>query len=117
VVSPYVIGARRMAGAVLRPAVLDFLDSVMHTGQVAISLEALQIPAGSGLLGKALRDLDIKERTGAVAIARMHADGTLDTRLRGEVEFAEGDTLIVLGTAEQLAALGEMARPRGTAAT
>jgi voltage-gated potassium channel len=55
IVSPYVIGGGRVAEAVLRPAVLDFIDLATKSEHLELQLEEVQVREGSSL---AAADLD-----------------------------------------------------------
>ena len=46
VVSPYVIGGSRMAGALLRPAVLDVIDLATHHRSIELKIEELAVAPG-----------------------------------------------------------------------
>ena len=47
VMSPYVLGGRRMSSAILKPQVLDFLDTVTHTEGMELEMVNLTVTAGS----------------------------------------------------------------------
>ncbi|MCC2670195.1 MAG: TrkA protein [Armatimonadetes bacterium] len=116
VVSPYVIGARRIAAAVFHPAVCDFLESDVVESEAGWEIEELAVTAAAGFSGKTLREAGIRERCGCTVLAirsgttnRFSGNPSPDDRLN------DGDTLIVVGTSDQLnrlAALGGAA-PRG----
>lgn len=103
VMSPYVLGGRRMAAAVLRPNVLDFLELAMHTDDMRIIIEELPILPGSNLLGLSVGDAAVKKRTGAAVIAIKKSSGRMVANPPDDEIMAEGDVLIVLGTPEQMA--------------
>jgi voltage-gated potassium channel len=102
VMSPYVLGGRRMATAVLRPNVLDFLELAMHTEDTRVVIEELPVLPGSSLLGTHIGDSAIKKKTGAAVIAIKKQSGKMIANPPDEEVMAEGDVLIVLGTPEQL---------------
>ena len=111
VVSPYVIGARRIATAVFRPAVCDFLESEVLENDAAWDVE--ELPVTAALIGKTLREAAIRERCGCTVLAireaatqRFAGNPSPDARLN------DGDILIVVGTTAQLKALITLAGSR-----
>ena len=101
VVSPYVIGGSRMAGALLRPAVLDIIDLATHYRSMELKIEELQVPPdGLGADGT-LRDVVLREQ-GLIVIAVKKADGEMLFHPELDVHVAAGDRLVVMGQAAGL---------------
>lgn len=113
VVNPQKIGGARMAALALQPAVADFLDVVMHDGSLEFRLGEVPLRAGSSLVGRTLRDTQIRDRTGALILAVRDAAGAFLTNPSPEVVLEADQLLIAIGTAVQLKALAEEARPGG----
>ncbi len=106
VVSPYIIGAQRIASVVTRPAVADFVDETCSAHGVRWEMHEVGIPERSILVGVTLEQSGIAGANGCVVLAIREAGSSSfqpnpprDQLLRG------GDTLIVLGTPEQLVEL------------
>ena len=110
VVNPQRIGGARMAALALQPHVAEFLDVVMHDGDLEFRLEEIELPEESPLVGRSLREAHIRDRTGALVLALRGDDGTFTTNPSPETEMAPGQILIAIGTAEQLCSLEEVAR-------
>jgi voltage-gated potassium channel len=111
VVSPYVIGARRIAAAVTRPDVVDFLDSHAYGAERELELESICIPTTAPYAGRRLREAGIREQTGCTVLAvRSAADGHFDNNPGPETVLQAGDTMIVLGTIPQLDELLRLSR-------
>jgi len=111
VISPYRISGRRMALSALQPLVVDFIDTLVtgrHGEQVLAELEATE---ESGLIGMTIEDC-FRACPGATLLALQEPTGSIQVGPRGTTTLAPGDRLIVLGTEEELEALG----PRPTAA-
>ncbi|HET9443073.1 MAG TPA: potassium channel protein [Acidimicrobiales bacterium] len=106
VVNPQAIGGQRMAAFVLQPHVAEFVDVVMHNGSLEFRLEEVVVPEGSPLAGQTIRAAHLRDRTGALVLAIRHHDGAFSTNPDPETVINEGDILIVVGTADQLARLG-----------
>ncbi|MCA9736014.1 MAG: potassium channel protein [Gemmatimonadetes bacterium] len=113
VVSPNVSGALQMAGFMLRPSVVSFLDVVMRSPDTFLRMEQATIASASPLAGRTLVEARIRQETGlmVIAIRKAGADGhgyifnpAAETRLEA------GDEIIVLGTPEQVEGLRAYAR-------
>ena len=69
VISSAEIGGRRMASMLIRPKVVDFLDVIMNDQELALRLEEVDINKKSPFVGKSIRELEIRGRTGSLVIA------------------------------------------------
>lgn len=105
VVNPQLIGGSRVAALTLQPHVVEFLDVVMHDGPLEFRLEEVVVPTGSPLVGRSIRDADIRERTGAMVLGLRQPDGAFTANPAPDTPVAAGQVLIVIGTDDQLAAL------------
>ena len=96
VVSPYTIGASRMAQAILRPLVVDFID--IATGHKNISLQMEEIPVApeSRLVGKDLIQSGIRKELGLIIVGIKH-DGEMIFNPAANTIIEAGNTLIALG--------------------
>jgi voltage-gated potassium channel len=103
VISPHAIGGRRMAMLALRPAVVDFIDTVIYGRGRELQLETVDVVSGSSLIGQTMGQA--KGRAGITALAMRKQDGTLIANPPDEDLIEEGDRLIVIGTKQRLAAL------------
>lgn len=106
VVTPDVIGGRRMAAMALNPVVADFLDIVTHKDEIEFRLESLKVGEGSPLIGASIRDERV-DATGAYVLAVVK-DGVIDPRPAPETEFHAGDEVVCFGTPAQLDSLARM---------
>ena len=104
IISPHRIAGRRMAMLTMRPLVVDFLDTTMHSRGRELALETIKVGSGSPVAG-----MTVKEglsRCGALAILAVRKKGgKLLTNPEGETPLELGDELVVIGTREQLRAL------------
>jgi voltage-gated potassium channel len=104
--SPYAVGARRLASLATHPLVVDFLDIVTHgEGGIEFRLEEFRIPQNSSIADHTIGGLRVRERTGAMILAVRNREGRFDTTPSAEDRLQAGDTLIVLGTREQMSRL------------
>ena len=108
VISPYVIAGRRMATAVTQPLVTEFLDVIMHTPDYDLRIDQVKLSADSTLVGKTLKDANIKQQSGAMILA-VNQSGKLITNPLPDHVFNGGEDLIALGTEEELKKLAALA--------
>jgi len=106
VLSPYSIGGKRLASLLLRPAVVDFLDVVMHTRDIELVLEEVLIRGDSPFVGITMgraRNL-CEEGANILAILKKDREGIIPNPPK-DLLVAEGDKLVVVGTKRQLSEL------------
>lgn len=97
VVSPYVIGGRRMAAVLLQPEIVDFLDIFMGQDELGYSLSRLTVRAGSVLEGRTLAEANLREVSGGALVLGLAREGGIQPLPGVELRFSAGDTLILLG--------------------
>lgn len=107
VISPYSIGARRMAHLIVRPTVTDFLDLTMRAGELDLIMEELQVGPDSHLNGKNLIESEIRKKFDVIVVAIKRQDGTMLFNPKSETRIMAGDILIVLGSSEHITGLGK----------
>jgi len=112
VVSPYITGGRRMAAAALRPQVMDFVDGIIAGADRTFYLEEFLIDSEScPLVGDSLHDAKLRSHSGALVLAIRRADGHLIGGPTADTVLMVGDTLICMGTTEQLRLLNQILSP------
>jgi voltage-gated potassium channel len=109
VVSPYVIGGSRVAQAVLRPTVVDFIDLATRTEHFDLQIEETRLAAHSRLVGRTLRDSQVREQFGIMVVAIKKPSGHMVYNPPGEAQLEAGDILIALGQRRQLDELDRVA--------
>jgi voltage-gated potassium channel len=111
--SPYAVGGRRLASLATQPLVVDFLDVVTRGERgIEFRLEELDVPEDSFIADRTIGELRIGERTGAMILATRSKEGTFDTTPSANDHLRAGDTLIVLGTREQITRLEQLMRSK-----
>ncbi|MBE9006378.1 potassium channel protein [Fortiea sp. LEGE XX443] len=117
VISPYITGGKRMAAAALRPQVLDFVDGILSGSDRQLYMEEFLLdPALSPFVGQTLQKAKLRSQTGALVLAIRRSDGNLIGGPTGDTILMSGDTLICMGTAEQLRSLNQVLVPLGSQA-
>ena len=113
VVLPYATAGRVMANLVIKPQVTAFLDVVMTAeGNNDFQLEEIEVGETAPTIGQTLRDLRVREKTGAMIVAIRKHDGTFDTTPDPGRTIEAGDVLIGVGTAEEIRKLEDFFAPR-----
>jgi len=106
VVMPDEIGGSHMAKLVVRPEVIRFLDLISGLTADQLRLEELSVKLmRRDLHGQSIRELDVRERTGATIIGLRHADGTFTVSPPAAYVPIDGDVLLVLGSEQQIESL------------
>ncbi len=109
VVSPYVIGGARVAQAVLRPTVMDFIELATRTEHLELQIEETLVSPGSRLAGATLRDSNIRQDLGVIIVAIKRQSGDMQFNPAPEAAMQAGDILITLGNRKQLDELEKLA--------
>lgn len=113
VVAPTIIGGHRMAMALTKPAVGDFLDS-LTANHLELGFEQLEVDSGSTLVGRKLSETVIRSELNIVIVSIRRDDGEIIFNPSGSTQIEGGDMLIAIGNAESLARLNSLARGRAT---
>ena len=111
VVAPTIIGGHRMAMALTKPAVGDFLDSVT-ANHLELGFEQLEVDPVSSLVGRKLSESVIRSELNIVIVSIRRNDGSIIFNPSGETKIESGDMLIAIGNSESLARLNALARGR-----
>ena len=105
IVSPGAIGGLRMASVMLRPVVVNFLDEMMRSSGQTLRLEEAVIDDSSSLANVSLAQANVGNKTGVLVVAIRTQEGQYQFNPRSDTILNAGDTLIVIGTPQQMAAL------------
>jgi voltage-gated potassium channel len=104
VVSPYTMAGRRMAELAIRPRVADFIDAALSHGDLRFSMEELEVAEDGPLAGRSVGDL---RDDGIFTLAIVHAEGQYEPNPPPDRVLVGGESLVVSGSTERLAALRE----------
>jgi len=111
VVSPYDLGARRMAHAILRPSVIQFLEMAFVDSGTDIYVEEFPVSAASRLVGCKLIDSGIRKDLDLIIITIKKADGAMSFNPSADTVIEAGDTLIAVGASRNLLKLSKRLNP------
>jgi voltage-gated potassium channel len=112
VVTPYSTAGRVMANLVLKPQVTAFLDVVTTAEGDDFLLEEIEVTSTCVHAGQTIRDLRVRDETGAIIVAIRKRDGTFDTTPSPDEMIEVGDVLIGVGTPQEIRKLEDFFAPR-----
>ncbi len=114
VVTPYDLGGFRIAQAVLRPTVLDFLESIVDNKELGgLRLDEVHVPPGSRLDGIKVADAGLRKDLNLMVVAIKSGTGGMAFNPSSGTEIKAGDTLVLLGHGpdlERLESISQKAR-------
>ncbi|MBZ0300924.1 MAG: potassium channel protein [Anaerolineae bacterium] len=98
VVSPYLIGGHRMAVALLRPAVHDFMNYIFSVGdETDLDIGQATIEADSPLAGRAIAQSDLRRLRNVNILAIQRPNGEIVINPNTQHVIQPGETLIFIG--------------------
>jgi voltage-gated potassium channel len=110
-VSAYHMGGTRMANAILRPAVVDFLEIAHPRYGDEVDLEEVRIAPGCVLAGQSVRQLEQRaSRLRVVGLKR--GEGRIELVPDEATPVLSGDLLVAIGDRESLAKIAQLAACR-----
>ena len=102
VVSPHLIGGRRMAQVLKRPTVVDFIDIATMGSSLGLMMEEAIVGNVSGLAGKNLVDSNLRKDFGVIIVAIKKIDGKMIFNPMPSETLEAGDVIVVIGKKEDL---------------
>lgn len=108
VISPYEIGADRMANVILRPHVDQFIDNILGGATQDHVFDEVKIFEGAELAGKTLSEAGIRQKYYVVIIAIIPENkDDIQFNPGSDDTITVGDSLIVLGDVDRIDELRE----------
>ena len=108
VISPYTLGGNRMAMAILRPAMLDFIEITTRRQSLELRMDELPIREGSPIIGKSLEESGIRQRYGLIIVAVKKDSGKMIFNPVAGYVIQNGDKLIALGEEDNVSKLSQV---------
>jgi voltage-gated potassium channel len=103
VVNPYQIGGNRIAVALIRPAVNDFMDNISHFNRdIDVEMGELYIGEGTILAGQTIATTGLRQshRVNILALQRSNSKIIITPDISLPIET--GDTLIIIGPPDRV---------------
>ncbi len=110
VLAPYNITGSRLAQAILRPHVVQFLD--FATIGLDVGIEQVPVAENSEFVSRSLRQMALRKEVGVIVLAIRKSNGQMIFNPDAESEIAGGDVLIAMGGAEELRRLEHLLESR-----
>ena len=111
VVSPFDIGARRMAHAILRPNVIRFLEYAFADESTDIHIEELPVSENSKLVDVTLKDSGVSHSHNLIILSITHKDGSMVFNPSADTKIRVGERVIAVGKMRDLKRMEELLNP------
>ncbi len=108
VFAPYNITGHRMAQAMLRPHVAQFLDFTTKDMGLNVVIEQVRVAESSEFAERSLAQLQVRRELGVIVLAIRKEDGTMQFNPPADAVIARGDYLIAMGEQESLRKLEQL---------
>jgi voltage-gated potassium channel len=109
VFAPYNTTGHRMAQALLKPHVLQFLDFTTQKNMgFDIDIEQVRVAERSSYAGRTLAEIDIRRDTGVIVLAIRKSTGEMSFNPTADAKVTAGDHLIAMGEPKQLRKLEQL---------
>jgi voltage-gated potassium channel len=102
IVSPNYIGALRMASEMIRPAAVDFLDSMLRSSRGNLRIHEISIGEKSPLLDKNIVEAGFKQKFDLLVLGIKNNNNEVEFNPEATRMLATGETLIVMGEVENI---------------
>ncbi len=108
VVKPYELGGNRLVQLLIRPGVIDFIESVARNKEIDIGLEEISVSEKSILSEKTLIDSPIRKEMNIIIVAIYKKDGSFIYNPKGNTKIESHDKLIAIGEIDDLSKLTDL---------
>ncbi len=108
VISPYSIGARRMAQLIVRPTVIDFIDLTMHAGELGLRMEEMLVSKRADMANKTVVESGIRKNYDLIVVAIKRPDQEMIFNPGPDTMILANDILIVLGEHDNITKLEKL---------
>jgi voltage-gated potassium channel len=102
VFAPYSTTGHRLAQALLRPHVSQFLEFATKNVGLDVAIEQVRVAPETLLVSKTLRELQAQRELGVILLAIRRANGEMIFNPAADLEINAGDFLIVMGEQRSL---------------
>jgi voltage-gated potassium channel len=102
VVSPYLIGGRRMAQVLKRPTVVDFIDIATMGNKMGLMMEEATVGRTSGLIGQTIIESNLRQNYGVIIVAIKKQHGEMVFNPMPSEKLEQGDVIVVIGKKDEM---------------
>ncbi|SEM05193.1 voltage-gated potassium channel [Syntrophus gentianae] len=102
VISPYKMGGMRMAMAILKPAMMDFIEITTRRQSLELRMEEMPLSEDSAIIGRSLEAAEIRKSYGLIIVAIKKDSGKMIFNPPAGYVIEKGDRLIALGEDEDV---------------
>lgn len=102
VVSPNYIGGLRMASEMIRPTVVDFLDSMLRSDRGNLRINQLVVTANSSNVGKSVMESGLKDKFGLLVLGAKLPAQEIEFNPNPSMMLKAGMALIVMGEVDNI---------------
>ena len=102
IVAPQMVGAERLAALAQRPDLAEFVDIAAGEAMVEFLIEEAHVPVGSPIVGRTIKDSELRDRSGVLVLAVKQPAGNVMVSPPADFGLTHGQTLVLIGTSEQL---------------
>ena len=102
VVSPNYIGGLRMASEMIRPTVVDFLDSMLRSDRGNLRINQLVVTANSINVGKRIMESGLKDKFGLLVLGAKLPAQEIEFNPNPSMMLRAGMALIVMGEVDNI---------------
>ncbi|MDY6989200.1 MAG: TrkA family potassium uptake protein [Thermodesulfobacteriota bacterium] len=111
VVSPYSMGAHRIAQMIVRPTVTDFLELTLMDRDRNIRMEEMLVHPSSQLVALALQDSGIRKDYDLIIVAIRKPGGEMLFNPSSHTKLEGGDTVVAIGEKQNLERIEKVLNP------
>jgi len=111
VILPYEIGGFRVAQALLRPTVMEYIDEVFSRTDIGLEIEEVKLSDTSILTGKTVSESGLRSDLNIIIIGISRESGGWIYNPRSDTILQQNDILIVIGGTNELIKFEKMANP------
>lgn len=101
IISPSIIGGKRMAVSVLKPHSVSYVENILHSDQSDYVVGEMELGSNSVLAGQSLKELNIRGKYGVTVVA-IKRNGEAIENPSSEERLKRLDLLIIFGHKKQV---------------
>lgn len=110
VMSLYKEGAMKMAMAILKPDMLDFIELTTQRQSLELRMEEITVCDNSDPVGKTLEDSELRQKYGLIVVAVKKESGKMIFNPAASYTIEKMDKLIALGEEKNLSSFSKICR-------